>query len=76
MFYVVVDGNAYAMDHASDTPYGAPVNTDGSVDWDGSYDFNPSMDEEDQEYVAHVLYHLQKIAQLTEEHNNKGVFVK
>lgn len=77
MYYVVADGNAYAMDHANDVPYGAPVRVDGTVDWDSSYDFSPTMDEDLQEYAAHVLYHLQKIAELTEEYNNtKGVFVK
>ena len=52
MFYLVADGNAFALDDDG-TVFGAPVNMDGTVDWDGSYDFDPN--EEDVEYVAHML---------------------
>ena len=76
MYYVVADGLAYAMDHANDTPYGAPVNDDGSIDWDNAYDFDPRMDSEELEYCAHILHHLKQIAMLTEEHNNNEVYVK
>lgn len=76
MFYVVADGIAYVMDHADDTPYGAYVDNDGNVDWDSCFDFDPRMDEEDLEYSAHILHHLQQIVQLTDEYNNKEVYVK
>lgn len=74
MYYVVADGVAYVMDHADDTPYGADVRPDGSIDWDSTYDFDPRMDEEDLEYTAHILHNLKQIAQLSQEHNK--VFVK
>jgi len=75
MFYVVANGNAYALDHSKDIPYSAPVNFDGTIDWDNSYEFNYyNMEEDDKEYVAHVIYHLQQIAKLSEEHQE--VFVK
>lgn len=81
MYYVVADGHAYAMDHSLDTPYGAPVCTDGTIDWDAAYDFDFSngmegMNEEEVEYVAHICYHLQQIAKLTEEYNKQEVYVK
>ena len=44
--YIVAGGNAYIIDSIDSTPYGAPVNTDGTIDWDCTYDFDPRMDEE------------------------------
>ena len=38
-FYLVAEGNAFAID--GDDLYGAPVNEDGTVDWDCAYDFEP-----------------------------------
>ena len=70
-FYLVADGNAYAID--GDDLYGAPVNEDGTVDWDCAYDFDPC--DEDVEYVAHMCYYLKQAQQLTLEQNNE-VFVK
>jgi len=70
-FYLVADGNAYAID--GDDLYGAPVNLDGTVDWDSAYDFDPC--DEDVEYVAHMCYYLKQAQQLTLEQNNE-VFVK
>ena len=70
-FYLVADGNAYAID--GDDLYGAPVNADGTVDWDAAYDFDPC--EEDVEYVAHMCYYLKQAQQLTIEQNSE-VFVK
>jgi hypothetical protein len=74
MYYVVAGDIAYVMDHADDTPYGAAVNLDGTVDWDCTFNFDSSMDEEDMEYTAHVLHNLKQIVQLTQEH--KEVYVK
>ena len=71
-FYLVADGNAFALDDDG-TPFGAPVNIDGTVDWDCSYDFDPN--EEDVEYVAHMCYYLKQAEQLHQEHNSE-VFVK
>jgi hypothetical protein len=62
------------MDSIDSTPYGAAVNTDGTIDWDCTFDFDPRMDEELMEHTAHVLNHLKQIAQLTQEYNK--VFVK
>ena len=70
-FYLVADGNAYAIE--GDDLYGAPVNLDGTVDWDAAYDFDPC--EEDVEYVAHMCYYLKQAQQLTLEQNSE-VFVK
>tara|TARA_B100001964_G_C13946397_1_gene471337 strand:- start:340 stop:564 length:225 start_codon:yes stop_codon:yes gene_type:complete len=74
MYYIVADGNAYIMDSIDSTPYGAAVNSDGTIDWDCTFDFDPRMDEELMEYTAHVLHNLKQIAQLTQEYNK--VFVK
>ena len=71
-FYLVADGNAYAIDDEN-IPFGAPVNADGTVDWDCAYDFDPC--DEDVEYVAHMCYYLKQAQQLTLEQNNE-VFVK
>ena len=71
-FYIVADGNAYALDEEG-TPFGVPVFNDGTVDWDCSFDFDPA--DEDLDYVAHVCYHLQQVHDLTKEHHQE-VFVK
>jgi len=70
-FYIVVDQNAFALD--GDDFYGAPVNTDGTVDWNDAYDFEPN--EEDVEYVAHMCYYLKQAAQLHVEQSQE-VFIK
>jgi hypothetical protein len=75
MFYVVANGKAYALDHSGDIPYTAPILSDGVIDWDQAYDVVwDNYDEEEQEYIAHVCYHLQQIVKLSEEHQE--VFVK
>ena len=70
-FYLVSGDHAFALD--GDDFYGAPVNADGTVDWDCAYDFEPN--EEDVEYVAHMCYYLKQAAQLHIEHTQE-VFVK
>ena len=75
MFYIVTGGTAYAMDHSTDIMYGMTCFDDNTVDIDDCFEINyDSMDDEEREYVAHVAYHLQQIAKLTEEH--REVFVK
>jgi hypothetical protein len=75
MHYIVTNSNAYALDHSGDVLYSADVLEDGTVDWDNAYDIAwELLDEEQQEYVAHVAYHLQEVAKLSEEHQE--VFVK
>ena len=71
-FYIVADGNAYAMEEDG-YMFGAPVFEDNTVDWNSAYDFEPN--EEDVEYVAHMCKMLQDIKALTIEHTNE-VFVK
>jgi|TARA_B100000035_G_scaffold246043_1_gene214723 hypothetical protein len=71
-FYIVADGNAYAMEDDG-YMFGAPVFEDNTVDWNSAYDFEPN--EEDVEYVAHMCKMLQDIKALTIEHTNE-VFVK
>jgi hypothetical protein len=71
-FYLVADGNAYALDKDG-VPFGAPVNTDGSIDWECAYDFAPN--EEDVEYVAHICQLLIQAQALTTEFHHE-VFVK
>ena len=70
-FYIVAGDNAFALD--GNDFYGAPVNADGSVEWDCAYDFEPN--EADVEYVAHICYYPKQAAQLHTEHDT-GVFVK
>lgn len=70
-FYLVADDHAFALD--GDDFFGAPVNADGTVDWDCAYDFDPN--EEDVDYVAHMCYYLKQAAQLHTEHSHE-VFVK
>ena len=75
MHYIVTNNNAYAIDHSGDVIYSADVLDNGSVDWDNAYDIAwELLDEEEREYVAHVAYHLQEVAKLSEEHLE--VFVK
>jgi hypothetical protein len=71
-FYIVADGNAYAMEDDG-YMFGAPVFEDNTVDWNSAYDFEPN--EEDVEYVAHMCKMLQDIKALTIEHTDE-VFVK
>jgi hypothetical protein len=69
MHYIVTNGNAYAIDHSQDAIYGAPVGVDGTPDWDASYDIAwDRLNEDEGEYIAHIAYHLQEIAKLSEEH--------
>ena len=70
-FYLVADDHAFALD--GDDFYGAPVNADGTVDWDASYDFEPC--DEDVDYVAHMCYYLKQAAQLHSEQTQE-VFIK
>jgi hypothetical protein len=69
-FYLVADDTAFALD--GNDFYGAPVNNDGTVDWNNSFDFDPN--EEDVDYVAHMCYYLKQAAQLHQEQTT--VFVK
>jgi hypothetical protein len=62
VYYIVADGNAYALDE-NGVAFGAPVCIDGSVDWEGSYDFNPN--EEDVEYVARMCHLLTEAASMS-----------
>jgi len=71
-FYLVADGNAFAIENDG-YMFGAPVNDDGGVDWQNSYEF--SANEEDLEYIAHMCQLLQNAKALTIENNNQ-VFVK
>ena len=71
-FYIVADGNAYALDDDG-VPFGAPVFEDNTIDWDCAYDFDPC--DEDIEYVAHMCKMLQDMKALTIEQNSE-VFVK
>ena len=72
LFYLVADGNAFAIEDDG-YMFGAAVNDDGSVDWSGSYEFNP--EEEDVEYVAHMCNLLKQAQQLSQEHIQE-VFIK
>lgn len=71
-FYLVADGNAYAIEDDG-YMFGAPVNTNGTVDWESSYEF--SSEEEDVEYIAHMCQLLSQAQALTIEQNN-NVFIK
>jgi hypothetical protein len=75
-FYIVADGNAYAMEEDG-YMYGAPVKMDGTPDWDASYDFDfeRGMDDDEAEYVIHMCNLLQQTVDLSKEFN-KEVFVK
>lgn len=75
MYYIVISNKAYGIDHPSDVIYSADVLEDGTVDWDNAYDIEWNLlNEEESEYVAHIAYHLQEVAKLSEEHQE--VFVK
>jgi hypothetical protein len=78
MFYLVAAGNAYAMDSSTDTMYGMTCYDDNTVDINDAYDIAyDEVDEDDQEYLAHLAYHMQQIVKLTEEHaKDIKVFVK
>ena len=73
MYYLVTNEQAFALEDDGITVFGAPVNTDGTVDWDCAYDFDPC--EEDVEYVAHMSKLLIDSAKLYYEHNVE-VFIK
>lgn len=74
MYYVVLDDTAYCLDNSEDTLYFAPVKQN-EIMWDDTYDITEvNLTEDEHEYVAHVAYHLQRIAKLTEEQTK--VFVK
>ena len=72
-FYLVSNEDAFILDEDGVTVYGAPVNEDGTVDFDASYDFDPC--EEDLEYVAHMSKLVIDSAKLYYEHNVE-VFIK
>ena len=72
-YYLVVNEQAFALEEDGITVFAAPVNTDGTVDWDCAYDFDPC--EEDVEYVAHMSKLLIDAAKLYYEHNVE-VFIK
>ena len=42
-FYLVADGNAYALDEDG-TAFGAAVFQDGTIDWENSYDFSDHLE--------------------------------
>ena len=73
MYYLVTNEQAFALEDDGITVFGAPVNPDGTVDWEYAYDFDPS--EEDVEYVAHMSKLLIDSAKLYYEHNVE-VFIK
>ena len=72
-FFIVANEDAFILDDDGVTVYGAPVNADGTVDFDCAYDFDPC--EEDIEYVAHMSKLVIDSAKLYHEHNVE-VFVK
>ena len=72
-FYLVANEDAFILDDDGVTVYGAPVNTDGTVDFECAYDFDPC--EEDLEYVAYMSNYLIQSAKMYHEHNVE-VFTK
>jgi len=72
-FYLVANEDAFILDNDGVTVYGAPVNSDGTVDFECAYDFDPCEDE--LEYVAHMSKCLIDSAKLYHEHNVE-VFIK
>lgn len=77
-FYLVAGEDAIALDDDG-IAFGAPVNADGTVDWEDSYDFDPT--EEDVDYIAHAVNLLNQMAELYHEHNvyshtPEAIFVK
>ena len=73
-FYLVADGNAYALDEDG-TVFGAAVFQDGTIDWENSYAFSDHLEEDELEYVAHMCQLLVQAQALTNE-NNQEVFTK
>ena len=71
-FYLVADGNAFAIEEDG-YMFGAPVDSNGVVVWQDSYEFVPN--DEDVEYIAHMCNLLKQAQELTTEHDY-GVFVK
>ena len=72
----VTDLSATAVLKNTDTNTSQPVTVvfPSMLEIVSSYD---EVDEEEQEYLAHVAYHMQQIAKLTEEHTKlTEVFVK
>ena len=72
-YYLVVNEQAFALEDDGITVFGAPVNHDGTVDWECAYDFDPN--EVDVEYVAYMSKLLIDSAKLYYEHNVE-VFTK
>ena len=72
-YYLVVNEQAFALEDDGMTVFGAPVNSDGNVDWDDAYYFD-SYDE-DIEYIAHMSNLLVQSAKLYQEHTVE-VFAK
>lgn len=72
-FYLVADSDAFILDDDGATVYGAPVNADGTVDFDAAYDFYPC--EEDLEYIAHMSKLVIDSAKLHQEQNVE-IYVK
>ena len=72
-YYLVVNEQAFALEDDGMTVFGAPVNSDGNVDWDDAYYFD-SYDE-DIEYIAHISNLLVQSAKLYQEHTVE-VFAK
>tara|TARA_B100000029_G_scaffold25887_1_gene25435 strand:+ start:17954 stop:18190 length:237 start_codon:yes stop_codon:yes gene_type:complete len=73
-FYLVADGNAYALDE-NNVAFGAPVFDDNTVDWENSYDFSEDLAEDELEYIAHMCQLLVQAQELTTEFHHE-VFVK
>ena len=73
LYYLVANEDAFILDDDGITVYGAPVNPDGSIDWEYAYDFDPN--EEDVEYVAYMSKLVLDMAALYNEHHME-VFVK
>jgi len=74
-FYLVADGNAYALDEDG-TAFGAAVFQDGTIDWENSYAFSDHLEEDELDYVAHMCQLLVRAQALTTEQNNQEVFTK
>ena len=41
MYYLVTNEQAFALEDDGITVFGAPVNPDGTVDWEYAYDLTP-----------------------------------
>ena len=66
-FYLVANEDAFILDNDGVTVYGAPVNEDGTVDFECAFDFDPC--EEDVEYVAYMSKYLIESAKMYHETN-------